>query len=82
MFVKESRYHELATKYHSLVLRWNALVDLINARGGLDFLSGQSSPQFTKDEINTLLRLCHPDKHGNSKTATAMTQKLLSLRRG
>lgn len=31
--------------------------------------------------IKQLLRLCHPDRHGNSTTATEVTQWLLSIRR-
>lgn len=31
--------------------------------------------------IKQLLLLCHPDKHGNSKAATEVTQWLLSVRR-
>lgn len=38
------------------------------------------SSQFTKEEIERLIRLCHPDKHGGNKAATEMTQKLLRLR--
>lgn len=36
---------------------------------------------FTQDEINTLISLCHPDKHRNSDRATVMTQRLLELRK-
>lgn len=36
--------------------------------------------QFSPEEIDRLIRLCHPDKHGNSESATVMTQKLLDIR--
>lgn len=39
---------------------------------------GQGS--FTPDEIKTLVRLCHPDKHNGSKAANEITQKLLAMR--
>jgi hypothetical protein len=41
--------------------------------------NGQSV--FSDSEIQTLIRLCHPDKHGNSDAANQMTAKLLSIRR-
>ena len=37
--------------------------------------------QFNSEEIKSLIRLCHPDKHNNSDTATRMTQKLLGMRK-
>ena len=30
--------------------------------------------------VDNLIKLCHPDKHGNSKLATVVTQKLLNFR--
>ena len=39
------------------------------------------SSQFTNDEIKTLIRLCHPDRHANSLASTAMTKRLLELRK-
>lgn len=36
--------------------------------------------QFSDEEINRLVRLCHPDRHGNSKASVEMTQKLMSMR--
>lgn len=36
---------------------------------------------FTKQEIKTLIALCHPDKHGNSKTSNDITKRLLELRK-
>lgn len=38
------------------------------------------SLQFDNDDIKRLIRLCHPDKHGNSETANIMTKKLLNMR--
>lgn len=37
--------------------------------------------QFTQEEIATLIRLCHPDKHNNSTTSNNITQRLLQLRK-
>lgn len=34
----------------------------------------------SQDQIRKLIGLCHPDRHGNSKTATEITQWLLSQR--
>ena len=33
-----------------------------------------------EEQLKRLLHLCHPDKHGNSPTATAITQWLLQMR--
>lgn len=35
---------------------------------------------FTQEEIQAMIRLCHPDKHNNSDTANNITKKLLSVR--
>ena len=71
-------------KYEYLVDTHNALVKRINKLGGQDFLlraeRGENS-QFSSDEISQLIKLCHPDKHNCSQTATAITQKLLSMRK-
>ena len=42
--------------------------------------SKEKKAPWTKDQIKTLITLCHPDKHGDSKKATEMTQWLISLR--
>lgn len=45
------------------------------------YAAGQQVQQKLHPEwIKRLIRLCHPDKHGNSKLATEMTQWLLSMR--
>ena len=69
----------LQGKFLALQAEWNSLVRKINAKGGEAFLEGKSK-QFNREEIDRLVRLCHPDKHGQSKAAVEMTQKLLSMR--
>lgn len=97
MFVLKTTANSLAAsaivwkgRYDDLLEKWNALVRRINAAGGEAFLQGQqphpASPatlqlQFSREEIETLIRLCHPDKHSGSQSANAMTQKLLEMRR-
>jgi hypothetical protein len=39
-----------------------------------------SAPQFTKEEIRSLLMLVHPDRHDGKESAVRMTQKLLAMR--
>lgn len=71
-------------KYESLLNEFNKLVDVINKKGGKQFLDhGVIAPpdQFTQDELRTLINLCHPDKHNGKETAVEMTQKLLALRK-
>lgn len=62
---------------------WNELVDRINQKGGEDFLEhGSLNPasQFNPEDVNRLIRLCHPDKHNNSDVANEITKKLLKLK--
>lgn len=67
-------------EYWALRGAWNTLVAQINAKGGRSFLDGESN-QFSPEEIEGLIRLCHPDKHGGSELANKMTAKLLALRK-
>lgn len=87
MFVSGSKYKELelqlwAARFalNAKVEEWNKLVNRINAKGGEAFLNSAPVPQFTADELKTLLQLCHPDKHGGKESAVRITQKLLELR--
>ena len=36
--------------------------------------------QFNKEQLTTLIMLCHPDKHGGKESATRMTQVLIKLK--
>jgi hypothetical protein len=38
--------------------------------------------QFDMDELKALRRLCHPDKHGGSDTATRLSQRINAMIRG
>lgn len=91
MFVRESKYREalISAKVWELKLQklnreWNQLVRRINKLGGEQFLeSGKASAaqaQFSADDIQRLLMLCHPDKHDGKQMATDMTAKLLKLK--
>lgn len=67
----------------SLRRKWNDLVDQINQKGGEDFLKRATiggKQQFSQDDIFNLIKLCHPDKHGNSELANEMTKKLFAMR--
>ena len=84
-------------KYNDLANRWNDMMRRIHRaheRHGVSFLEYERgtwpsrtvtrldfSKQFDEDEINTLIRLCHPDKHRSSESATEITQKLISMRK-
>lgn len=57
--------------------------DFIQNMGGVDSIVKQSrvqDAQFNKEEIDTLIRLCHPDKHNGKDSAKEITQKLLAMR--
>lgn len=88
MIVLQSTYDKLHAehfallfKHRDLVRDWNSLVELVNAKGGLQALKMRGeSTQFSSDDIKRLLVLCHPDKHDGKQLAHDMTKKLLALR--
>jgi hypothetical protein len=77
-------FHGLHAKYTQLFDKYEQLVKQINARGGQEFLDHGSlsrrKPPFDQAEIKQLIALCHPDKHDNSKVASDITAKLISMR--
>lgn len=74
-------------RYNGLVEDYNRLVRWIKKRGGVDVIdqaiaiARQPASTFTNDEIKTLIRLCHPDKHNGSVAANSITTKLLKMRK-
>lgn len=83
MFVLASKYLKLQRITEDLTNKWNALIDLINSKGGQNFLDNavlNPKPQFSQEEIRKLINLCHPDKHDGKQMAIEMTQKLLQLK--
>ena len=46
-----------------------------------ELMQSASNSVLTQERITQLIRLCHPDRHGNSPAATDVTQWLLSMRR-
>lgn len=73
---------DILLQFKSLTNKWNSLIDKINRKGGQEFLDEAclGKRDFTKEEIKTLISLCHPDKHCGSKKAEEITKKLLSMR--
>lgn len=67
-YVQQRRVNELASDNAAL----RKVIDIQNLK--------LSTETFSKQEIDVLIRLCHPDKHGGKQSAVEMTQKLLSLR--
>lgn len=67
-------------RYRSLLESWNSLVGKVNAAGGVDALRRPKAVPFTKKDVQALLALCHPDKHGGKQLAHDMTVRLLELR--
>lgn len=82
--VLEQRVRRMADDYNTLIDEYNVLVRKAN-RLNKELREVKSSrtvtTQFTPDELRTLRRLCHPDRHGNSSQATAITQKLNQMLR-
>lgn len=86
MFVRSSTYeslkrqHDSAVRsYNRLLRQWNDVVDLINKRGGQDFLN--DGVILSQQDIKDMLTLCHPDKHRNSETSVRIMKLLLGMRR-
>ena len=88
MLVFESTYNlevlERRTAQHQyaqMLAKYNELVKRINRHGGEDLFRGKpESNQFSKEEINKMIALCHPDKHNGKKTANDITRRLLEFR--
>ncbi len=75
----EMRYWR--SQYGEIVDKWNSLVERVNKLGGEQFLQhARVAPQLDDADLDRLIRLCHPDKHGGSQAATEITQKLLAMR--
>lgn len=82
---KDARYWTNA--YIQLQKEWNVLVEMINEKGGKQFLEHGVMPgqtrnvsQFTDEELRSLLQLVHPDKHDGKPSAVRLTQKINELR--
>jgi len=84
--ISVGRHNAAAVELHNLKLRWNSVVDRLNdlqtrVNTGQLVAPGVAHSQFSPQEIERLIRLCHPDKHDSSTAANEMTARLLSLRK-
>lgn len=86
MIVSAAKYEKLKRENEDLLRflnekidEWNKLVRIINGKGGQAFLD--RAVLLSKEDINTLIQLVHPDKHQGKESATRMTQLLLTLRK-
>jgi hypothetical protein len=72
----------LTREYRDLLSKWNKLVDRINKHGGEAIFDRveKTTPQFTAEEVRSLIQLVHPDRHGGKESAVRMTRKLIELR--
>lgn len=93
MFVTKGRYEAMCRErdmvihtHNALLAKYNQLVQRINNLGGETFLQNARIPKaqhdtrLTPDDINRMIRLCHPDRHGGSAASKEATQKLLAIR--
>lgn len=71
-------------RYEQLLSEYNALVQRINQKGGENFLQNASIQpvgiQLSKEDLKSLVQLCHPDKHAGKESAVEMTKKLNIIR--
>lgn len=61
---------------------WKTRAHLAELRLQLGTGQGAQSAQFSMDELRSLRRLCHPDRHGGSDAANRLTQKLNAMLSG
>jgi hypothetical protein len=78
---ERDRWKELTEKWRSDAHENLYLAHKLSRELFMLRVNGNGRSIFSESEIQTLIRLCHPDKHGNSPAANEMTAKLLSLRR-
>lgn len=78
MFVSKTRFTELQRQYNYVVSRHNDVVDLCEQLHS-ELKTQAVSSQFTQQELKSLVRLCHPDKHNGKQIANDLTAKLLDL---
>lgn len=80
----ELAYWVLLDKHNKRVEEWNDLVGFVNKFGGRKGIRNMKKSQdseFSKEDIQRLLMLCHPDKHDGKQMATDITVKLLKLKK-
>lgn len=71
-------HRDTLLKFRNLQSRTDRLLEtLAQAQSAL----AQRQPNLTREDIQRLLGLVHPDKHGGKQAAVEMTQKLLELRK-
>lgn len=82
MIVSKAKYDRKVAEYLealSQAVVWKLKCEAI-ARHLNAIRPAPSPATFTTDEIETLINLCHPDKHAGSERANRMTVRLLQLR--
>jgi len=89
MFVLKSKYDLVNQELSESVSFLRKALVLINEKNReilrlttkvSDLELKKETSAFTQEEIQAMIRLCHPDKHNNSDTANNITKKLLSVR--
>lgn len=77
--VSEARYKQMLQLVVQLEMKLTlAAIEATSLR--LKLRTAERATQFSPAEIESMIRLCHPDKHNNSPTANGITKKLLALR--
>lgn len=76
-------FNALVKKYRALQEQWDELVDLINSKGGQQFLDHATMDKpvipFNKEELKYILKRCHFDRNLDSELAHPVTCKLLDM---
>jgi hypothetical protein len=79
--MERDRWKELTEKWRSDAHENLYLAHKLSRELFMLRVNGNGRSIFSESEIQTLIRLCHPDKHGNSPAANEITAKLLRIRR-
>ncbi len=81
--IAEAAYWEKRRECNKHIEEWNAMIKgynkiLSEVKTLRPFLN--SPKQFTQEEIQKLILLCHPDKHDGKPMAVELTQRLIKMR--
>lgn len=75
-------YHSLQDEYRDLMRDYNELMKERNEFfRKINKSSSNYDSDLNKNDINDILMLCHPDRHGNSARATRVTRKLIIIKK-
>lgn len=84
----QNQLSDLRRRHAADIHDWNNLVAWVKSVGGVKYVTSvmtgqtpQSNLNFSDKDLQKILMLIHPDKHGGKQMAVDMTAKVLELRK-